>query len=399
MVVRCSGFRLLKVSAQDNSLNLQTTRRHLTDQGVSDSADGQLVDGSPADHDASSGERCLVAVAVWDKTQETQDEQHAGEANKTVHVQRSTAKAHRHQTPGSKHTDHVDGVLAEGKGVRLGLGQTSLLEEVSGIVGEGVAAQVLDSPDHADNLSTAAVDTLKAVPVRGTSSQLLLESSCVDHHSNGLVGVEIGFAVETGQSEQGLLGVIQATLADQPPGRFGSKEDHDTERKGPDPLESVGNSVSPLVLAVQHGVDDSDTNLLADSPAEVDIGGEVTTEGDGADLGGVGDGDGLEDTPRDTTEDLGGEQSLYILSSEEYGDAARQPDEAANDGVAVSKTLRDPTVDEETNDGTAVGTLLEISACASDAVWVAWWWIGVCSNLHCSDRPAKGQESRRCRHQ
>jgi hypothetical protein len=180
----------------------------------------------------------------------------------------------------------------------------------------------------------------------------------VDHHGNSLVGIEIGFALDAGQSKQRLLGIIQATLANQPPGRFGSEGDHDSERQGPDPLKSVGNSVGPLIVTIQHGVDNSNTNLLTDSPAEVDVGGEVTTEGNGADLGCIGDGDGLEDTPRNTAKDLADKQRLDVLGSKENGDAAGKPDEETNDGVAVTETLRNPTVDEETNDGTAVGTLV-----------------------------------------
>lgn len=96
---------------------------------------------------------------------------------------------------------------------------------------------------------------------------------------------------------------------------------------------------------------------MSETPAEVDVCGEITSEGDGADFGGVGDADGLEDTPRETAEDFGGEEHLDVLGGEEEGDAAGEPDEAADDGVSISEALREPAVEEETDDGTDVGTL------------------------------------------
>ena len=53
----------------------------------------------------------------------------------------------------------------------------------------------------------------------------------------------------------------------------------------------------------------------------------------------------------------GGEEHLDVLSGEEEGDAAGEPDEAADDGVSISEALREPTVEEETDDGTDVSTL------------------------------------------
>jgi hypothetical protein len=96
---------------------------------------------------------------------------------------------------------------------------------------------------------------------------------------------------------------------------------------------------------------------LTQTPAEVDVCGKVTAEGDGANLGGVGDADGLEDTPWQTAEDFGGEEHLDVLGGEEEGDAGREPDETADNGVSIAETLREPAVKEETDDRTDIGTL------------------------------------------
>lgn len=350
-------LNLLEVSGQHNSLDLQPTRRKLADKGVADGADGQLVEERPHNHDAAGGQGALAPVRLGDQAQEAQDEEHAAETAETIQIQRAAADAQRHQAPCAKDADHVDGVLAQGKRVRVMRGQAGLLEEVGGVVGEGVAAEVLDGPGHAHNLGAAAVDALEAVPVGGAGGDLLLERGGVDHHGHGLVGVKVGLAVQAGQAQQRLLGLLGLAAADQPPGRLGRKVDGDEERQGPHPLQAVRDAVCPLVVALQHGVDDADANLLAEAPAEVDVGGQVAAQGDGAHFRGVRDSDGLEDAPGDAAQDLGDQQRLDVGRGEEDGREGGDQDEAAHDGFAVAKSLGDEAVDEEADDFTDGGTL------------------------------------------
>jgi hypothetical protein len=54
---------------------------------------------------------------------------------------------------------------------------------------------------------------------------------------------------------------------------------------------------------------------------------------------------GLEDTPGDTREDLGGLESLDIGRAEEDGDEARDEDEAGHDGVPIAVSLGYEAVD------------------------------------------------------
>lgn len=246
-----------------------------------------------------------------------------------------------------------------------------MLKEVGGVVGEGVSAEVLDGPDHADNLRAAQIHSLEAVPVGGAGCDLLLQGGRVDHHGDRLVGVKVGLAVQAGQAEQGMLGILGLALADKPPGGFGSEVDGDEERERPHPLKTVGDAVCPLVVALQHGEDDSDTDFLAKTPAEVDVGGEVASQGDGTDFGGVGDGEGLEDAPRNTAQDLGDQQSLDIGRSEEDGREGGDHDEAGHDGFPVAESLGDKTVDEETNDFADSSALLSTRMLAR--LWLRYW--------------------------
>lgn len=52
---------------------------------------------------------------------------------------------------------------------------------------ESTAAEVLNHPDDASNLSAAEVDTGKAVPVRSAGADGLLKLVGVDHHGDGVV--------------------------------------------------------------------------------------------------------------------------------------------------------------------------------------------------------------------
>lgn len=90
---------------------------------------------------------------------------------------------------------------------------------------------------------------------------------------------------------------------------------------------------------MKHGADNSYTNLLAETPAEVDIGGQVATESHRADLGRIGNSESLKDTPRNTAQNLSNEQGLDILGGKEDGREAGDTDKADAYGVSVPKTL------------------------------------------------------------
>jgi hypothetical protein len=49
---------------------------------------------------------------------------------------------------------------------------------------------------------------------------------------------------------------------------------------------------------------------------------------------------------------------LDVLGGEEEGDAGGEPDEASDDGVSIAESFGEPTVEDETDDRTNVGTLV-----------------------------------------
>jgi hypothetical protein len=102
------------------------------------------------------------------------------------------------------------------------------------------------------------------------------------------------------------------------------------------------------------------TDLLAQTPAEVDVCGQVATKSYGTDLRRIRNSQCLEDTPRNTAQNLGDKQSLDVLSGKEDGCKTGYTDKACHDGITVAETLRDPAIDEETNDLTTVSSLFEL---------------------------------------
>lgn len=78
------------------------------------------------------------------------------------------------------------------------------------------AREVLDGPNDASNLGTTTVDSAKAVDVVGALGHRLFQSVGVDHQADGRVGVE-GGVVRTGDALEHLLGLFNATLANEPP--------------------------------------------------------------------------------------------------------------------------------------------------------------------------------------
>lgn len=89
------------------------------------------------------------------------------------------------------------------------------------------------------------------------------------------------------------------------------------------------------------------------------VGGQVTSQGDGANLGGIGDRQSLPDTPWNTSDQVV-EQELNQRSARgehRDEDQADHRDETGEHGVLVSETFGDETVDEETDDLATVGGL------------------------------------------
>lgn len=182
---------IVQIAAEHNGLDLQAAGGELSNERVSYRSYCQLVDQRPANHHRARGERCLVPVRLWYQTEEAHDEEHDAETAETAQVQCSASNAQCHEEPCAEHSCHVDAVLAHGERISLGRVQAGLFEEVGRVIRKGVAAQVLHGPYHADNLRSAQVSALKTVEVAGALGDLLFQCSRVDHHSNGLISIEV----------------------------------------------------------------------------------------------------------------------------------------------------------------------------------------------------------------
>lgn len=183
-----------------------------------------------------------------------------------------------------------------------------------------------------------------------TGLGLLFHLVGVDHHGNRLVGVEGFLTVSDSQSLERLLGLVDAALANKPPGRLGGEPDSDYQGNRPHPLQGKGNLVSPLVVACNHASEHARGNELTKDPAEVDVGGEVGSEMSRADLRGIGGGQSLEDTPRDADQDLADQELDQSLGEEDDEDEADAAAKCANERLAIAESICDDAVDEETQD-------------------------------------------------
>lgn len=78
---------------------------------------------------------------------------------------------------------------------------------------------------------------------------------------------------------------------------------------------------------------------------------------------------GIYGTYGNAAQDLRDEERLDVLGSEEYSREAHQQSQTADDGPSVAKSLRDPTVDEQSDDGTDIGTVTQARLpCCRDLV-------------------------------
>lgn len=109
------------------------------------------------------------------------------------------------------------------------------------------------------------------------------------HHGNRLIRIEPGRLLVVCQSVQALLGLFIFSTPNEPPRTFRSEENESTEEGRPHQLQVVRQLPGEVVSAAELGLDNSDTDDLTETPAEVDVGGEVLTECHGHDFRGVGD--------------------------------------------------------------------------------------------------------------
>ncbi|KAJ8108978.1 hypothetical protein OPT61_g7795 [Boeremia exigua] len=347
---------VVQVAAQHDRLDRQPARRQLGHERVAHRADRELVEQGPHQHHHAGRHGACLALARRDEAEEAHDEEHGAETAETVEVERSSSDTALHQEPRAEDTAHVDAVLAHGEVVGSRWVESGLLQEVRRVSGEGVAAQVLDSPGHADNLSAAQINALEAVHVGGALGNLLFQSSGVHHHGNCLFGIKVRLAVQASESEERLLRVFETALADEPPWALGCQKDADHERHRPHPLQSVGDAVRPLVLAVDQGANHTYADELTETPAEVDV---VSAQRNRTHLARVGNGKRLEHAPRDTTQNLRDQKMHNRLRREENGGKADDQEQTPHNRIPVPNGLTNPAIQKQPNNLTDNNTITQ----------------------------------------
>lgn len=289
----------------------------------------------------------------------TSGEHEAEEDDLTVEVDSPSTELLQHD-PSDDSAAESHGVSADGEVERLVGGKTSLEIEIRGETHDGTTAPNLDHVDHGSNLGTTTIGALEAFPVATTSSGGgLFELVSVDHHLDGLLSLVIRDTTFGSEATDDMLGFVKTTLTNEPPGRLGSQEAADGDGNWPDPLNGEWDLVSPMRIDVDRGAHDARGDNLTKNPATVDPSGEDGTQTGWGDVGGVGGGDGLEDTPRQTLEDLtdkeDGERRGIEGDKDECGDGSK----GAEDGLAVTKALRSPTSELKTNQTTDESCVLQ----------------------------------------
>ena len=111
------GDDVVKHAPQHHRLDLQPPGRDLGHERVAHGTDRQLVAQGPDQHDAARGQGGLRPVRG--QAQEAEDQEHAEQDGEAVEIEGSAANAHGDEDPGAEHAHAVDGILAQGKGVRL----------------------------------------------------------------------------------------------------------------------------------------------------------------------------------------------------------------------------------------------------------------------------------------
>lgn len=108
------------------------------------------------------------------------------------------------------------------------------------------------------------------------------------------VGVHVSSVPVTwsGDSDQGFLGLLNVTVSDEPPGRFGGEESGSKQGDRPGPLNNIGHPptgkrADPSFIHGECSSIDTSSDETAHSPAHGDEGRGVTSELDRADLSGI----------------------------------------------------------------------------------------------------------------
>jgi hypothetical protein len=168
--------------------------------------------------------------------------------------------------------------------------------------------------------------------------------------SHGLI-IVVAAASKTAKT---VLSLLEFTTADKVPGTLGGEESDGEQRRNPHPLQTVGDTPASITLEVERATEDTSGEETSGSPAHGNPGCKVTTEGSGANFGGVGGGESLEDTPWDTTEEVTDEEHFDVDGEEEDEDGAGHESHGEHVNTSRAISLLKKTVEQKTKDRTTV---------------------------------------------
>lgn len=345
---------VVQVSGEDDGLGTETGGSDLGDQGVTDGTDGQIVstgedDEQGADSVVLSGTSALVET-------QTTDDEHDDEQGDFSPQIKSSSTGELHDEPRGNGSDTSDDEHDQVEGRGGGGRKTGESQEIGGVTHQRRSTSGLDEPDETSDLSSSKVDTLETVPELNTDFLGDFELVGVVHHGDLLLGVLLGESgVSGGQSHQGLFGILEPSLSGQPPWGFRSEDNTDTDWDGPQPLDGEGDLVGPFGLVVNQSPVDTGRDDLSDNPTQVDVSRKVLSKSDGHDFSGVGDGHGLESTPRETKQQVTGEKHGKVDGEELDEQETSQTDEGDKHGESVSEHFRCNTGDLETENVSDLG--------------------------------------------
>ena len=299
----------------------------------------------------------LIVGPDVEDTDEHQDSAHASHA---PDVDGATAKVRHESEPVDQASNKGKGSAAESKRVGSAGAKTDLGEEVGAVVREADTAKNLTGEAEAGNLSATKLNALEAVEVRGADGQLLLEVVGVDDGGESVLDIDVSGLLRL-EAVEGSLSVFHTVHADEVPGRLRREVDERDKEAGPDPLQSEGNLVAPLILAGRKSLENASADELSQNEAHIREACHVCAKTGGKNLRCVGRCGGRKDAPGKTAADLANDQNRKAGCKENNEDSKRQGNEGTHDGLAGAVLGDQNTSEEAADDGTSSATLGETS--------------------------------------
>ncbi|RBQ68820.1 hypothetical protein VDGD_21579 [Verticillium dahliae] len=316
-------------TAEHDGLGAETARRGLAHDDIGGGAEGDLEDALHDNEEGGDGDGAVLPARG--EAHDANDEHAGADAAGSEEVEGAAVHlAHEHNgDTGGENVDRLDGhVVVEGHGGAHANGA----QHDGGVGGDGLAVEHLDEPGHADDAGATKVGAGETVLVAGLGRLDLLHLVGVLHEGEGLGHRLLRVVTVAGQATQALLGILDAVAADEVPGALGGEEADEQQRGHPDPLEAVGDAPAGVALEVQGAAEDAGGEEAAGTPAHGDPGRQVAAHGGRADLGGVGGGQGLEDAPGDTADDVAGDEHADAVGEEEDEDGGTHGGRGALEG-------------------------------------------------------------------